>query len=355
MPKKIFGFVILISLCIGCSNAGSSGKSTFSVVDALGRQVDFIGQPERMVIAGKQTPMLANFAYVFSAEGKNIAAIENRSQSPDRFLTSIDPNLEKKLVLEKGAGVEQISPLEPDLVILKTVMKDEIGSGLEEAGIKVVYLSFENVEEIKRDIRILGDVFAKSEKADGIIEFYDKSKATIDGLVEQADKKDVLLVQIDQKDGGFVYSVPAASWLQTKMVQDLQSNPVWVPDTASGGWMDVNIEQIIKWNPENIFVINYQGKAGEIIEKLEGDPVWQAFINQNDISIKPFPYDTISWDQPDPRWILGYASLAHMIYPENVSQDLILDLIQAFYAEFYNLDASYIREQIVPNILTQMQ
>ena len=67
-------------------------------------------------------------------------------------------NYEQKLILEKGAGVEQISPINPDLIILKTSMKDEIGTGLEKVGLPVLYVSFEDIEKIYEDIQIIGKV-----------------------------------------------------------------------------------------------------------------------------------------------------------------------------------------------------
>ena len=50
---------------VGCMNVPISESTKFTVEDALERTLEFSEYPERIVIAGKQTPMLANFFYLF--------------------------------------------------------------------------------------------------------------------------------------------------------------------------------------------------------------------------------------------------------------------------------------------------
>jgi len=157
MNKKVL-YLIICSLMVSCINVPISKLNQFVVQDALERTLEFSEYPERIVIAGKQTPMLANFFYLFPLKTERLLAIENRAQSPDKFLELIDEGYHSKLILTKGAGVEQIAPLNPDLVILKTSMKEEIGIGLEEVGISVIYVSFEDIDNINNDIRVIGKV-----------------------------------------------------------------------------------------------------------------------------------------------------------------------------------------------------
>ena len=74
----------------------------------------------------------------------------------ENFITLVDENIESKYTLEKGASAEQIAPVEPDLVILKSSVKEDLGDQLETIGIPVVYINFETVDEIYRDILIHG-------------------------------------------------------------------------------------------------------------------------------------------------------------------------------------------------------
>jgi len=348
--KKLF-CLFVCCLLVNCINTPLSESTHFVVQDALERTLEFSEYPERIVIAGKQTPMLANFFYLFPSKEERISAIENRSQSQNIFLELIDDKYQSKLILEKGAGVEQIAPLNPDLVILKTSMKEEIGTGLEEVGIPVIYVSFEDIETIYKDIRLIGKVVDEEERAEEIILEYKKTYSEIkDKLASISDGKDLLLIQAQNVDQEYSFQVPSNTWLQTQMVKDLKSNPVWESASLSGGWTDVNFEQILNWNPDDIFVINYRGQSNEITMDLKNNELWKSFISNNKINLAPFPYDFISWDQPDPRWILGYTWMASELYPQQIGQDYVIETVKEFYTLFYEMKEDYIDTEILPGI-----
>ncbi len=354
MKNRIISFLLLAGILISCTGP-RVGTTEIYFIDALGNEVGFSDLPDRIVIAGKQTPMLANFAYLFDGAPDKVVAIENRSQSSNAFLSLIDPGFVNKLTIEKGAGAEQISPSQPEAVLLKTTMKEQIGDQLDTIGIPPVYVSLETIDEIYRDIRVFGSLMDEPQKAEDIIGFYNRSKESIDTMVSTVKRfPRVLLLQIDQSEGGFAYKVPASSWLQTVMVDELHADPVWKEDTVGGGWMEVNLEQIISWQPEVVIVINYQGKSPEIIQRLGKDSVWQEFVQNNSVDIKPFGYDFQSWDQPDPRWILGYVNLAHLLHPETVHSDVVINLVREFYKELYGLELDFVDAEIIPLILPQL-
>jgi len=355
MIKKSMFLLLIFILITGCVSA-MPGDLNIDLMDTSGDEVTLTSFPDRIVIAGKQTPMLANFIYLFDSADDKVIAIENRSQSSNAFLSMIDTQFTEKLTIEKGAGAEQISPAEPDTVLLKASMKDQIGDQLEEIGIVPIYVSFETIEEIYRDTRIIGDLMGNEEKAESIVAFYENTKQNIDNTVSSSpDVPNTLMIQITETDGRFVYSVPSENWLQTVMVEELQGYPVWKDKVNGGGWMEVSIEQIISWQPEIILIINYQGNSPTIIEKLTSDSVWQGFLENSSVSLKPIVYDFQSWDQPDPRWILGYASIARYLHPDSVPASIIYDLVRDFYVEFYGLDLSFINSEIIPDIQFQIE
>ncbi len=357
MIKKVWLWVLLVVLIAGCGNIQSEiSPPVLTITDALDREVTFNEYPDQIVIAGRQTPMLANFAYLFKSNTDKIIAIENRTQSADQFLTLVDDQYSSKVVIERGAGAEQIAPFEPDAVILKSTMKAQIGDQLETVGIHPVYVSFETIEEIYRDVRILGTLFNDPEKVSHINAFYKEKKSFIDDLVDnEKNTTDVLLLQAKEIDGNYIFSVPPTNWLQTAMATELQANPVWVEDVESGGWMDVNIEQIIRWEPELILIINYQGKAPKIIESLQADGVWTEFLADKGTVLKPFIYDFQSWDQPDPRWILGYASLAYYFYPDVIDEEIMYEMVRDFYQEMYGVGIDVVDTEVIPIIAAQIQ
>ena len=102
--------------------------------------------PEKIVIAGKATFMVQDAIFMFEEARSRVVAIENRGQSVFTFLPYVDPTLDDKTLLEKNAGPEQIAPLNPDLVLLKSFNAGELGATLEEIGIATLYFDLETPE-----------------------------------------------------------------------------------------------------------------------------------------------------------------------------------------------------------------
>ena len=330
-------------------NEAEPVDSNIELIDALGNQLILEEIPENIVVAGKQTPMIIDLLFLFPDVDVKIAGIENRSQTTKDFLAAISPEYVEKVNLEKGAGTEQIAALNPDIVILKTSMAEELGAGLETLGIPILYVSMESIAELETDITNIGLILGESERANEIIAEYDQMTRDIEEKVPgDAPQKDVLLLQYSEDNGEISFEVPPASWLQTNLVEMAGGNPIWVDAAETGGWATVNIEQIANWNPDIIFVVNYFGNSVETVEQLKENTIWQELTATQNGELYGFPGDFISWDQPDSRWILGYSWMATKINPESFADINFEDIVVNFYQALYSVDEATIQENIIP-------
>jgi iron complex transport system substrate-binding protein len=157
----------------------------------------------------------------------------------------------------------------------------------------------------------------------------------------------VLIIQYSDKNGTVAFQVPSASWLQTQIVEMAGGVPVWKNDAESGGWNTVGLEQIAAWDPDMVFIINYFGNSKETANKLNADSAWKNLKAVKNNNLFGFAGDFISWDQPDPRWVLGFNWLGNKIHPDLVSFDT-RRIVSKFYADFYKIDPSIINENIFP-------
>jgi iron complex transport system substrate-binding protein len=323
--------------------------SSFTITDALGRKLDFEQPPQRVVIAGRASSLLANALYLFPEASQRIVGIENRSQSASPILPVIDPNSSDKIFFEKNAGPEQIAPAQPDVVILKTYMAESLGEPLEILGITVVYLDLETPDQFFRDIETLGKLFGNSKRAGEVQRYYqqrlDEIQQRTDDITE-AQKPSVLIIQYSDKGGDVAFKVPPASWLQTTMVELVGGTPIWTEASETGGWAIVNFEQIAAWDPDQIYVIYYPGDASPITEHLKSDPKWQAIQAVQQDQLFAFPGDFLSWDQPDTRWILGLSWLFAKVQPELADGIDITQEINQFYEQLYHLDKETIQNEV---------
>jgi iron complex transport system substrate-binding protein len=321
------------------------------VTDALERTLFLPQQPRRFVIAGRATTLLADAFYMFPQAGQRLAGIERRNQSENDFLVVIDSAYGDKVFLEPNAGPEQIAPLKPDVVLLKSFMAGKLGQPLEQLGIPVIYVDLETPAQYSRDINILGQLLGNPARAQEILNFYqqrvDQVQQAMNGLIDEQ-KPGVLLLQHSNKGGEVAFSVPPATWLQTTMTELAGGTPVWTEAAEKGGWTVVGFEQIAAWNPDQIYVINYFSDPVAVVEQLKADPKWQELKAVQNDQIFAFAKDFYSWDQPDSRWILGLQWLATKIQPERTTGIDPRQGINEFYTQMYGLDSATITAEVMP-------
>lgn len=320
--------------------------------DGTGREITLPHLPENIVVAGKATPYVLDTLYLFPDAGKKLTALEVRGFGTKEFLELVDPDVSVKNMLEKDAGPEQIAPLNPDLVIVKSVSLAKLGAALEQISIPVMGMNLETPEFFYEDIKALGIVFGNTKRADEIIAYYQKIETQIADMMnglQDSERPSVLVLQYTEDGGEISFKVPPASYLQTTMVQNAGGNPIWLDvDGGSDGWIQVGLEQIAVWNADIVFVVNYQGDSVETAQQLTESPTWAGLQAVENGQVYGYPADYASWDLIDPRWILGQQWLATILQPERAAGIDLHAQVISFYHDLYRLSESQIEESIIP-------
>jgi iron complex transport system substrate-binding protein len=352
-------FGLLISACGGTPEASlTATPGAVTITDALGRAVEFDQLPQRIVVAGKSSLTIVETLYLFPEAKDRLVGLVVGKQNPGDFLGLVDPSFGDKAVLEVEAGPEQIAPLNPDVVIARSFMADNLGKALEQVDIPVVYVDLETPEQYFRDVATLGHLLGNQARADEIQDYYQTALDRVaDGLkgLEEDGKPGALLLQYSDQGGAVALNVPSVAWLQTIETELAGANPVWKEAAQGGGWTVVNFEQIAAWDPDKIFVIHYNADTRATVEQLRANSQWQALraVQQNEIY--GFASDFYSWDQPDPRWILGVSWLAGKMHPDRFPDLDIMQEISAFFGKMYGLDEAAIQEHIVPRLMGDVE
>ncbi len=326
-------------------------SNSYTVNDALNREVTFDAVPSKIVLNGKALFMVADAIYLFPEAGTNIAALGPTNQGESNFIPLIDPTFEAKISLPKDATVEDIAAVNPDLVILKSSTAEKLGTPLEEIGIKVVYVDFETAEQYKRDLATLGQVFQNPVQAEKLAAYFqgkvDAVTTALSALTEE-EKPSTLLLYYSDKDGTTSFNVPPMGWMQTYMIQTAGGNAIWEDANPADGWTTVNLEQIAAWNPEHIFIVSYFVPVKDVIATIKADPQWMLLDAVKNNHVYGFASDVYSWDQPDPRWILGLNWVAAKLHPDLFSDYSAADDAKAFYKDLYGMDEAAFEQDILP-------
>lgn len=375
MNQKVFGIftplIVIAGILAGCAQPTATVAPTAApvateapsveptatptttpiiITDALGRTIEFAQLPQRVVVAGKAGFMVSNAAFLFPEASEKVVAYVKGGQTSYDFIGMIFPLPSGVSVLETSAAVEQIAPLNPDVVLMKSYLKKSLGDSFEQLGIKVVYFDLESADAIVNDIRILGAVLGNPEKAESVVSLIEDSEKKVTDVTSKLtdeQKPTVLILQYSDKGGEIAFKVPPMDWLQTNLVNLAGGKPVW-KDVPTDGWTTIILEQIAAWNPQVVLLIDYRGNAVDVVKNLKTDPKWALLDAVKNNKIFAFPIDFQSWDQPDTRWPLGLTWVAMKLHPDLFGSIDFNQEIVNFYKNFYGLDDSVINGTIMP-------
>ena len=336
--KLILFLFVLGSLVFAAGEQEVQTITTKTVTDSLGRNVEIPVNPERIIVGGRGTIMITDPLYAFDNVSDKIAAVSKTNQGMGDFLEVVEKNFTSKIRLESVFSPEHILEYNPDLVLLKSYMKQKMGDAIEACGIPVIYLDFEKPETYIKDIRVIGEILNQQDRANELVEYY------VDALNDVMKKKSVanfkcLFLYHSTKGGQVTFNVPPMDWIQSQMITQAGGLPVWSDAVNSKGWNSVSMGQIAKWDPDCIFFVDYKRSAVELIEELKQNEIWAELKATKNNALYPIPADYYSWGQPNTRWILSLKWMASILngtirghnysefYPE------VID----FFTQIYNL------------------
>jgi len=307
----------------------------------------------RVVTGGKAHYLVLNTLYMFPQAAESVVAYGDSSQAGGNFISLLDPGARQRAVLAPDPGVEEILAHRPDAVVLKSYLKGGLGRRLQDLNVPVLYLGLENPEQFRQDIAAIGQLFGNPKRSEALIRFYDRNLQEVRKISEavpESEKPDTLLLYYGVRSGTASFNVPPRQWLQTSLVQWAGGDPIWLEAAAGSGWQQISFEQIAAWNPECILLVSYHTPVDEVKATLLGDPKWLELDAVRRGKLLAFPADYLSWDQPDPRWILGLHWLIGKLHPELVACPEVQEKVIEFYSFVYGLSPQRIEEAILPLI-----
>jgi len=323
------------------------------VTDALGRNVTIPANPQRLVLAGRANLMVADAFYAFDTAADRVVGITRIGQARGNFLPEIDSNFGEKTVLERNVGPEQIAALNPDIVILKSFLKEQLGDGIEGIGIPVVYLDLETPEQYTRDLTVIGEILQEPTRAAQISRYYADAVDAVSSRtreIPEDERPSVLFLYANPTGTEVVFNVAPESWIQTTMVELAGGRAIWKNANPGSGWLSVSFEQIAAWDPDQIFLVSYRNNPDEVRSDLLEQDAWNALSAVRNGEFYTFPADFYSWDQPDTRWALGLQWLATKVQPDLFADIEMTQVVYAFFDLLYSMDRGETDEIILADL-----
>jgi len=349
--------LLVISVILGFTTTVPAGQvfAPVIVTDATGKSIRFTRFPRRIVVIGVAPFVPLHILYMFPEMKNILVGYEQKTRNMGSFIELIDPGCKGKSAMMSNPGIEQIVSLNPDLVVAKGTVPGTLDKPLAQIGIPTLCLNTETPEKFLNDIAVIGKVLGNETRAREISAFYNRRLNLIkEGLkgITPEQKPRVLVIEYSNRGGGTAVRVPAASWIQTIQVQKAGGRPVWTDHVKmQHGWQIVGFEQIAVWNPDKIFMVVWHTLDDRrIMHSLESDGKWRMLKAVNSNNFFLIPHDMLSWDTPDPRWILGMLWMAGKIHPERFSQIDITEEVYLFFEQLYAMDKAAVDRHILPEL-----
>ncbi|MGB9757949.1 MAG: ABC transporter substrate-binding protein [Candidatus Bipolaricaulaceae bacterium] len=320
MRKLIFGILAVFFVL---------GAAQVTVVDQAGREVLVPPHPARIASAfGVATPYL----YCFVGGEKIVAArylgLPDHPLSRE-VMSRIDPAYAEK-ALGGEVTAEELLAKGAELVFAGLKHRD-LAKVLGEIGIPTILIGPETFAAVREATLIIGQALGEEERAQKLVAFYqeilDGVAAATREIPPEARPKVLVL-------GTSALRVASGEMYQSRMVE--LAGGISVTQGLPGSWQNVNIEQVLIWNPDVIIIVPYS--PVEPADLLR-DQIWAAVEAVKTGRVYKMPQLLFAWDTPIPESILGILWMAALFHPGRVPLDFE-ETIRAFYQEFYRCTLS---------------
>lgn len=313
-----------------------TAAGTREFTDSTGRTVTVPAEITKIAISG---PLSQVYMIPLAGDllvGVSSAYAENEALYLPDYLTSLTEI--GQLYGGKGEmDLEALLAVAPDVVIdvgdSKDTVKQDMDDLTEQTGIPFVHIDA-TVESAPEAYRTLGVLLGREEKAEELAVW---CESTYDGMVEMMKKVDAdgarktMLYCLGDKG----VNVIAKGSFHAETVNLMSDNLAVLEDVVSNGLgNEVDLEQILTWNPEVIVFA-----PDSCYDDIAGDPQWQsidAIANGNYYKTPYGPYGWLS-SPPSVQRYLGMLWLGALLYPDYIEYDLQGEVTE-YYKLFYNCD-----------------
>ena len=338
MKKKVFCLVLVLSLLlIGCGQsapAGTGGTQEFT--DSLGRTVSVPAEITKIAISGPLSQV-----YIIPLAGDMLVGVSNAFASDAALYLPAEISEKTEIgQLYGGKGemdLEALLAAAPDVVIdigePKKTMAEDLDSLTDQTGIPFIHIDA-TVATAPEAYRILGKLLGREEKAEELASWGEDTYAMIETMMEKVDadgaRKEILYCL-----GAKGTNVMAEGSFHAETVNMMAKNLAVVEEVSfSGDGNEVDLEQILLWNPEYIVF-----DPASCYDSVGADAQWQELSAISSGHYYKTPYGPYGWlsSPPAVQRYLGMLWLGELLYPEYTEYDLQEEVIE-YYKLFYGCE-----------------
>lgn len=330
--------MLLLSSCVMpvATEVVEETDSPIVITDVIGREVRLEKPATKLV--GTHNPTL-NAAVVLGGGGKYLVGFGNKEMSRGLYEQVID-SYDDLAQIGKGSTInfESVIAAGADLAILPERFQDLVPQ-FEEVNIPAVVIldSTESFDTVKQTLTLLGQALGEAERAEQITAFLDAQLENAQTLLKDTTERPSVLFL----GGSSALSVAPAAMIQTSLIEAGGGTNAVSGVEGTGDFVDVNIEQIVAWNPDVIWFPAYSDYTAD---DLINDPAWSSINAIKNRQVFEFPSLLEPWDQPTAALSLGVSYALHSLHPDLHDLDSLMQDVDEFYTLVYG--KTFTKEQL---------
>lgn len=337
MKKTIILFLMLSLLLCGCGQASvKTAGETREFTDSTGRTVSLPASITKIAISGPLSQI-----YILPLAGDMLVGVSTAyAEEAQSYLPAYIYEKAEIGQLYGGKGemdLEALLAAAPDVVIdigePKKTTADDLAALTEQTGIPFIHIDA-TVASAPEAYRTLGKLLNREEKAEELAVWCEDTYAMIAAMMEKVDgdgARKTLLYCLGDKG----VNVIAEGSFHAETINFMSDNLAVVEDVvSSGAGNEVDLEQILLWNPDVIIFA-----PDSCYDAIAASTQWQSVgaVARGEFYKTPSgPYGWLS-SPPAVQRYLGMLWLGQLLYPDYAEYDL-QEEVTAYYKLFYNCE-----------------
>ena len=288
--------------------------------DSLGRTVTVQAPVKRAVL-------VIDYEIVPALNVWNKIVAVTRWAKQNDLIRAVRPNIESEFP-SIGTGsdinIEALIALKPDFVHTWTVSPQNVDF-IAAKGIPTIAVNYENMQDLYGGMRLLGRIFGQSLRAETVI-------ARMDRIFDLIRKHVASIPPNKRQKALWLYGKPTLVAGGVNLNNDLFSlmNAVNPAAEIRQQNPEVSIEQIIRWNPDILFI---WGSSRYGRQEILGNPQWQAVAAVRSKRVYKMPV----WSTWSPRLAPEALWMAAKLYPDAFGEVDVMQEIDSFYHDVYGI------------------
>lgn len=346
--KKIIAMLLCVCMVVSMvacgsskSDKGTNKAGTRTIVDQLGNTVVLPEKIERVVIASVW-PLAS--VYVLTMGTDRLVGLDPAiiSAAENSMLIKIAPEISD---IESGfsqggyMNAEELIKLDPDVVLYASGVPEDLEiakqAGVPAVGFDLSIKDYNAVETINSWIELLEDVMGEDLSSEEYIKYGNEMQALVAERLKDVKEEDKPKCMIIHKYAENTVNVPGQKtwgeyWIEA-------SGGINVADELEGT-KAVGIEQVYEWNPDKIFITNFNDALPEdIYNNTLCSSDWGRIAATQTNNVNKIPLGMYRWYvtcSDSPMMLLWMAMQNH---PEQFKDIDFNETIKEFYKKFYDM------------------